>query len=99
MTASERARRSWIMGCAWKLFRRDRAQGFGRALSRAWALARELEERERGRCYDVPDQRPHTARASRSASPLRNSHPTILGQPISIACSSFARLVRRSTSP
>ena len=57
MTANERARRAGTMGCAWELFRRDRSQGFGSALSRAWEMARELQKLERERVYAARGQR------------------------------------------
>lgn len=45
MTTKERARprRSYVMGLAHVLYRRDRAPGFGSALSMAWRMLKELE--------------------------------------------------------
>ena len=47
MTTAERERRSWVMSLAHVIYRRDKALGFGPALSKAWAARHEIEARDR----------------------------------------------------
>jgi hypothetical protein len=54
VSREQRARRSWVMDAAWALFRRDKASGFGAALSGAGAMAKELKAASSGRLGAPP---------------------------------------------